>query len=338
MPAEPLVVQAVRKHRAALLARDAAQMREMAKVWATAELELQASMDALALQIDAMRQAGEVVNPGKLYRMERYSRLLFEVRRETAKYADYAAKTVTAGQQEAAWIAQQEAAKTLTLAGGRIGPALTQLSPQTVEAMVGIMGDGTPLRQYLEGVYGDAARGMSKYLTRAVTQGLNPHETARQMRKGLRLGLDRALTIARTEQLRVYRETQRLSYQQSGVVQGYRRISAKSERTCLGCLVEDGRFYSLTESFEDHVQGRCALIPVLTGEGLPQWETGKTWLEKQPEATQRKIMGPGRHELYKSGAVPLEQMATHTHDPLWGGAWIPTPVKDLSTTLAQQVV
>jgi len=328
--ADPLVVQAVRQHRQALLQRETAQMAQMARRWAQVERELQAAMDALALQIEALREAGEVVNPGKVYRLERYSRLLFEVRRETAQYADYAASAVTAGQQQAAWIAQEEAQRTIALAAQRTAaPALVRLAPETVSGMVGIMGDGTPLRRYLEGVYGDAARGMTDYLTRAVAQGLNPRQTARQMQRGLRIGLDRALTIARTEQLRVYRESQRLTYEASGVVGFYRRLAAHSRRTCLGCLLEDGRVYPISEPFEDHVQGRCSSVPLLPGEELPQWETGTQWLERQTPDVQRHIMGPGRLQLWQSGQVPLEQMSKHTYDPLWGGAWVPKPISEM---------
>ena len=314
--AEPTVLQAVRQQQKALLAREAEQMKEMAKVWARAEAELQSSMDALALQIQAMRDAGQVVNPGKLYRMGRFQRLLFEVRREAEGYADYAAETVTAAQRQNAWIAEQEAA------------SLLQVKPGAVEAMVGMMGDGTPLRQYLAGVYGDAARGMTDHLVRAVIQGLNPRQTARAMAKGLNLGLDRALTIARTEQLRVYREARRLTYMDSNVVQFYRRVSAKQDRTCVGCLLADGQVYPKSEPFEDHVNGRCTDVPIVEGY-MPQWETGQQWLEKQDPVTQQKIMGPGRYELWKSGAVRLEDMKEHRYDPIWGGSWVPTPIKHL---------
>ncbi len=338
--AEPQVVQAVRAQRAALLAREAAQMKEMAQVWGRAEAQLQSAFDALALQIQGMRDAGEAVNPGKVYRLERYSRLLFQVRQEMEGYADYAAKTVTAGQESAVWLAQQEAQHTVRIAVEQtragaivppqgVGAGFVQLNPRAVEAMVGIMGDGTPLRTYLQGVYGDAAEGMTQYLTRAVTQGLNPRQTAREMAKGLRLGLDRALIIARTEQLRVYRESSRLTYEASGVVAGYRRISAKSTRTCLGCLIEDGRVYPVSVPFEDHPNGRCAAVPILASGPTPQWETGADWLARQSEADQVKIMGPTRQELWATGQVPLKQMAMHTYDPLWGGAWVPTPVKNL---------
>jgi hypothetical protein len=353
---EPPVVQAIRAHKAALLARETKQMKAMAKVWATVEAQLAAEMDALALEIDALRKAGQVVNPGKVYRMERYQRLLFQVRSEASGYADYTAKTVAAQQLENTWIAQQEAAEALRLsakgtaletfqagppglsatlpvsveAAGGASPSFVQLNASALENMVGMMADGTPLRTHLKAVYGDAAKGMSKYLTRAVAQGLNPRQTAREMRRGLRLGLDRALVIARTEQLRAYREAQRMTYEESGVVLGYKRLAAKQARTCLGCLVEDGRFYRTEEAFEDHPQGRCSLVPIVEGADLPQWETGQEWLAKQPEATQRKIMGPGRLALYQSGEVPLSAMATHTHDPIFGGAWVPTPLKDLT--------
>jgi len=75
----------------------------------------------------------------------------------------------------------------------------------------------------------------------------------------------------------------------------------------------------------------------LTGADAHKWERGQAWLEKQPEGVQREVMGPGRYNLWQSGEVPLEQMKQYTHDPVWGGSWGPTPVKDLVGTSGNAV-
>jgi hypothetical protein len=43
---------------------------------------------------------------------------------------------------------------------------------------------------------------------------------------------------------------------------------------------------------------------------------------------QRQILGPGRLEQYKNG-VPFDRFATLREDAVWGGAIVPTPLKDL---------
>jgi len=140
------------------------------------------------------------------------------------------------------------------------------------------------------------------------------------------MGLQQAMNTARTETLRAYREASLMQYRNSGVVSGYRRMSARDDRVCPGCLFTDGMLVEDLFSFYEHNQGRCTAVPVVIGaEGASEFENGTEWFLRQDEETQRSILGAGRYEAWQEGAR-LEDMATLEMDPTWGGAYVPTPV------------
>ncbi len=332
-PAEPEVVRAMRAFKAELLALETEQMREMARRWLAIERSLQGRMDALALEIHALRAQGDAVPAARLFRLERYRILLAEARVEVTAYMDAAADLIE--RQQRSWGdlgVQQARAAILTsqVENGLIAGQFDRLPVSAIENMVGLVGDGTPLDRYLQSnALPGALDGLSRSLVDAVALGINPRETARRMASGLAGGLNSALNTARTEQLRVYREAARQQYVLSGVVRGYKRLSARDDRVCIACLVADGRFYELDQAFEEHNCGRCTLVPVV--EGLPEisWQSGAAWFEAQDEATQRRIMGAGRFDAWQSGAFDLQDVVTLHEDPVWGNALMPTPLKDL---------
>jgi hypothetical protein len=142
------------------------------------------------------------------------------------------------------------------------------------------------------------------------------------MMTGVDSGLDRMLTIARTEQIRVYREGSLGTYRQSGLVSGFRRLSARQERTCIACLIDDGTFYEVADEFEDHINGRCMIVPVQFGqEDNPLGrETGREWFEKLDEDTQARIMGQGKFEAWKNGEFGLDDLVKRTPNETWGAS------------------
>jgi SPP1 gp7 family putative phage head morphogenesis protein len=166
-------------------------------------------------------------------------------------------------------------------------------------------------------------------LTRSTALGYNPRKTARLIQDDLAMGLNNAMQIARTEQLRVYRETSRMQYEESDVVKGYKRIAALSDRTCPACLMADGTVYRTTTEFWEHVQGRCSLIPIVIGAPDPEWETGMDWFKRQNPDTQQKILGPGRYNAWKDKQFQLEDLITKKRNKTWGNALVPTSLKKL---------
>lgn len=86
-------------------------------------------------------------------------------------------------------------------------------TPQAADELAKQLRDGSPLRRLLTAAAGEAVDDVADVLTDAVTLRVNPRATARAFRQALDgtpgvpgLSARRALTIARTEQHRAYRE------------------------------------------------------------------------------------------------------------------------------------
>lgn len=328
--ADPLVVQVMRSFKLALLAREQVQQANMARAWLSVEANLQAEIEALARELAAEKEAGRSISQAKLYRMKSYQRLMAQLQVEMRKYSNYAESSITGEQRALAQLGIEHAVTaTNAAAGGGIGVFFDVLPVEAVLNMVGMTGAGTPLRKLLEETWGDAAQGLTDILIRGTALGWNPRETARMMRQGMTRGLDRMLNIARTEQLRVYRETSRRQYETSGVVSGFRRLATHDGRVCAACLMAEGETYRLDETLRDHPSGRCTMVPIVMGMPPVKWQLGKDWFKEQPEDVQRRIMGPGRLDAWKRGEFHLEDLVAVRKDPVWGDRVEPAPLKEL---------
>lgn len=323
----PLVVDVLNNYRERLLRDDEAALREMARAWLLVEQALRAEFEALA-----ERAQRENLTPALLRRSARVRSLLAQTRIELERYADRVADQITAQQLRAGILGIDQAVGALNAVALQNGASISfdRLPVAAVENLVGLAGDGSPVRDVLRDATGIGVDAALRELLLGVAFGRNPLETARRMlRLGLGQSFSRMATIARTEKMRVWRQTTLQSYRNSPVVVGYRRLAAKSERTCLGCLFADGRFYRLDEEFDEHPNGRCTLVPVLDSAEPVDWETGQTWFIRQSEIMQREMLGPGRFELWRSGQVTLEDMVLRRSNPTWGGALVPKPVTAL---------
>lgn len=328
---DPAVIIAARQFKADLLARETRQMHTMARRWLQLERALQGQIESLAEEIARIRADGGTVTREMLFAMDRYHRLLAQLQVELARYSDYAADLIATEQRRYAALGIDHAATTIELAGPRtVGTAFDRLPVDAVEYAVGMVADGTPLQTYLRATWGDAAVGMTDELLRATALGQNPRQTARRMQDGTTRSLNRMLNTARTEQLRIYRESQRAQYQASGVVTGMRRISARDSRVCLSCLVRDGELLRLDEVMAEHPSGRCSTVPVV--EGMPEltWQFGRDWLLTQSPPTQQAIMGKGRYDAWRAGYFGLEDAVRVHHDDVWGDSLQVAPLRDLA--------
>lgn len=311
---DPLVIQVMRQHKQALLLREDAAMAEMAVRWLDVERKLEAQIAALTEQI-ANEQIKSV---GKVYRLERYRQLLAETRVELRTYEDYAEAFIQRGQLEMAGLGVTHGAEAIQASYNGFGPWFNRLNADAVENMVGMLGNGKPLRGLLSEAYGDAAQGMTDALTRGTALGWNPHKTAKAMQDGMAHGLGRMMTIARTEEMRVYREATRAQFEASGVVEGFVRLVAHDNRTCMGCLALEGEWFSTRESLYDHPNGRCAAVPKVTGLGLVEFEKGEQWFSRQPADAQQQMMGANVWQAWQRGEFGFADLGRQTPNETWG--------------------
>lgn len=330
-PAPPVVLLTL-QHKLELLLQEESQMQEMAHRWLGVESALEAQISALAEELAHMRDAGKSIKPWRVYELERYRTLLGQAERQITGYSRYADKLITGRQGELAGLGIEHAAEAIRLSylggGGRIGAYFNILPIEAIENLIGFAGDGRPLSSLLKAGWPDAADALTQALINGTALGRNPRDVAREMRDGLSQGLDRMLTIARTEELRAYREASRSQYQESGLVNSYKRIVAND--ACIACFALDGEIYPVDEPLEEHPNCRCSMIPVV--EGLPEIEfkTGAERFAELSEDEQRSMMGDEAYELYADGQVSLSDFAVHSVSDDWGPSIRAATLADLT--------
>lgn len=333
---DPLVVTLVRQYKAGLLAREDAVMRDMAAHWLRVVQSVQADIDALVAERAMREAAGETLSRAALYRMERYQRLKAQAAAELRRYVDYADGLITREQLNALGLGVRHAAEAIQAGYAEAGMVVNfgLLDPSAVEYMAGAASNGTPLRKLLAASYSDAIEGLVDALVGGVARGQAPRRVAAELVKaaaerGFNMGLQRAMTIARTEVLGAYRRATLEGYRESGVVRGYRRTAAHDGRVCLGCLALDGKLYRLDTDVYDHPNGRCSAVPVLAGIRNPPQQTGLQWFKELDWTAQREIMGNARYDAWKAGQFKFRDLATITESDEWGPGVAVTPLGKL---------
>lgn len=318
----------MRQYKAALLRDERAQMQEMARRWLAVERRLTGQMEALAWQMDAIKRDGGIVSRELLMNDARYRQLLVQLTGELERYSDNVAVQITAQQRRLARLGIAHAENAITVQGVTAG--FNRLPIEAVEYMVGLTGNGSPLRTLIAQSWPLSADGLTQELINGVALGYNPRKTARLMAQAATGSLDRMMVIARTEQLRVYRQANRESYLASGVVTAYKRLATHDSRVCAACLMDEGHTYELGEEMPEHPQGRCTMVPLVEGMPNPKWQLGREWFEEQPAATQRDILGKGRYYAWQNGDFDLDEIVTVKPNPTWGPSIAVTPLRELA--------
>jgi hypothetical protein len=323
----------LREYRTRLLERDHNLQQEYVRRWIGVEDRLRAQIDALALEIQKMRDANETVTTWKLLEMERYQSLLGQARREVERFDQYVAGEI-AGEQYRAWADGidygVDSVKARWVSAKMEIKPFQVLDINRVKAIMGLAGDGSPLFSLLNKSYPETIAGLTQTLTNSIALGWNPRKTANLMAADMAGNLQRALLVSRSEQMRAHRLATVEQYRTSGVVVGYRRRASLSATTCLACLLEDGKLYQMQEQFSDHPAGRCTCTAELIDVETPQAASGKDYLLGLDASKQKELMGPERYRAWKEGAVSLDQMSQMHQHETWGESPRLVPVKEFA--------
>ena len=344
MPITPRVVELANLFRARLLQQERLAAGAMARYYGTIWSELQGEMDALSREIRRLQAAGQSFSVDKIYRLERMQAVQNQVTEELDRFARYSGGAITAQQRQAIAMGERDAYQ-LTLSafppGAEINARFWRMPRDAVETMAGFVADGTPLAELIGGYVGESRDGFLERLVAGLAKGQNPRAIARELRDDFGMGLTKALEIARTEQLRAYRTATLGSYRESGVVKGWERHADKSDRTCIACIMLDGKLYELATDMDDHVNGRCCMLPVTKtyaemGIDAPEpqfkQESAREWFERQDEATQRRMfdgISKDAYDSWKGGLFSLEDIPHVTRNDIWGDSWTEKPMYKL---------
>jgi SPP1 gp7 family putative phage head morphogenesis protein len=342
MPITPAIIEAANTFRARLLARERRAAGAMARYYGTTWQQLQGDITALSREVDALRLAGEEVTRGQIVRLERMRAIQAQVETELHGFAQYADEAIVGQKRESIFAGERESAQLIEYAfppGAGINISHYQMPRAAVENLAGFLQDGSPLRDIITGYVGSAADAFGETMVTGLAAGLGPRQLARELRQAYGMGLTDALRLSRTENLRAYRTASRQTYEaNSDIVKGWQRHAAKDDRVCLACIMLDGKLYELATDMDDHVMGRCAMLPVTKtyaelGIDAPepqfQDESAREWFERQPESVQREMMGAGKFDAWQDGKFTLDDIPQLTHSDVWGDSWTPKPLYEL---------
>lgn len=328
------LIQQVSQFRAELLVKDSMAQQALDRAWAQLEQRLQLELTELLREL----QANGIRTPSQLYQVQRFQQLLLQIDQELLLFNTEAARDLESMQRtmiesaywsSMSWVQQRAAAMGLEL-GGAAGVTFDRMNPLAVEAIIGILADGSPVLPILQEVALESTALLVAALVEGVARGEHPVKLARDLvQQGLARDLQRVQSITRTEMLRASREATLEGYRNSGVVVGYQRMSALSLRSCIGCIASHGRKYPLSVPFEEHPNGRCYPVPVLDWNDAEPMLDGKQWFDSLTDGDRRQILAPGAFDLYKAGKVDFNQLASLRIDPVWGNSILPTPVSQL---------
>lgn len=326
-----VIIDTVNRFRAEVLSADRVARLEMERRWLAVESALLPEVDALVMEILA---GSGTITQWQLVRLRRYQSLLEQIDQQVTTYGATSATAVADRQRQMVDLAQSHAVGMAEAQGGAaIRGEFNRIPLRAVENMVGVAGNGSPLLSILQDAGQGAGDALGQELINGIALGLNPRVVAdRALRRGLAQSYVRMLTIARTETMRVYRHATLESYRGSRVVMAYKRICAKSERTCIACLVADGTVYELATEFEEHVNGRCTCVPILRNSPAPTWLSGRQWFEAQAPEMQRRMLGAGAYNAWRGGAIDLADLVERHEHPVWGAS---LGVKSLRRALAE---
>lgn len=330
------VADAAERFRNQALARERAAATRMVRAYARVYRALDGQVEALEL---ATR--GRDLTPNQIRRLSVMATLRAQIVEQVNRFGVYAEQEVLDAmtREIGAGLTDSQA---LVLAhfdidylrqqginGGlvqaEIRNAWNRLPVEAIENIVGMTGEDSPLHDALVNRLGpELADHAVNELVNGIALGRNPRVTARRI---MGAGLTWAMTTARTAQLNAYREASHQSYRANrDVVSGWIWHAEMGPRTCISCLAKHGSRHSVDERLEDHHNGRCTQIPIVPlarkmGLPEPQIPDSEAWFNAQSEAVQKRIMGKGLLEGYKSGQWGFRELTTTYEDHVYGTMW-----------------
>lgn len=210
-----------------------------------------------------------------------------------------------------------------------------------VDQIIAALGDvgGPRWSTVLESSLFEHRNRVQAVLLQAASTGASMPKIARSLKQLTKIKetyKGRFTNIARTEMQRVSNEAARQTFAANqDVIKAIQYLATLDSRTCPICGPTHNRVYTYDQQgvprdadgnaapdLPRHPRCRCFYSPVtrsweelglgrspgLTGKPAPETSYPQ-WFRRQSTATQEDILGPGRYNLWKSGAVALEELS-----------------------------
>lgn len=283
-----------------------AQAEKQLQIFVLSELEklsnrIFGEIETLTGQIDAARAAGE--SPlSFITRRNALRRIFDQVNLEVLRSAAALSSALTNTKRTAAKIAEQQIKESIELLTANV----FDFDSETTRQIIELSADNKPLAVHFARIAAPVRQAIFDALSYGIATGQPAQKIAREIKAAARnSGAVRAMTIARTETNRAYRETTRTHYERIESVRGWQWQAALDLRTCPICWGMHGRIFAKKTPFATHPNCRCTMTPVFKGEKADYRQTGGFAFSQLNEAQQTAILGKRRFRLYQAGGIKL---------------------------------
>lgn len=317
------------------------QVRDLVKAWATAWDEVAPELTSL---LQEMLVAGDKVTRAQLLRSTQLRKALALIANNLDTLTKDAGIRIVddlQGLVDAAGGAQASIIDSQLPPGAHQLVDLDSWSRVDERAVTAIVKRSTEqITSLTKPLSGEAYSAVRRELIRGVVAGANPRETARRMvsraEGGFNGGLQRALTIARTESIDAHRAAAALGQaEHDDVLTDWTWVAYLSTRTCPACFAKNGTRHPLSEAGPNgHQNCRCARVPTTKSwadlgfdikEPPSLLPDSKTYFDNLDAGDQKAILGPARYDAWKAGTFPMEKWAVKKSTPGWRDSYVTAP-------------
>ena len=325
----PPVIQASLRFQAQLKARDNAAMKRIIRAYQQSYAALKDKIDLLLLET-----AGQELTQGQLVRLTRYKELMSQVDEELRALQVLTRNEVRGGATAAVAQGARDAAQLMSYAatgGPGLAAGFNRLPTATITQLLGFLSPDGPLYERLSKYAEVNGKNVADALIQGITLGQNPRVIAADITRNYGMALTDSLRMTRTVNLYSYREANRASYvANADILDGWYWYAALDDRTCASCWAMHGTGpYPLDEPLNDHHNGRCAMVPAVTGFDNPIEQTGEQLFKEQSESRQAAIMGKEKYAAYQGGAFEFRDLTTTRINDIYGAMRTETPLWEL---------
>jgi len=310
--------------RAALEARDRAALARLVAAYGELWQRVADKAELLGHDIAALDHP----SADQVRRLARYRALLAAIGDELERFGHFAAVDMNAAAVAALGQAGSDAAA--LVAASAPGIAFDVVPPDTIRALLAFLRPDGPLYARLEQLAPVTTQRVADTIVAKVASGMNPQQWAGAIRDQLGGGLTDALRMARTVELYSYREASRANYAANpDAVTGWYWFAQLDSDTCLSCVAQHGTLHPVSETLNDHHNGRCAMIPAVVGVDNPIRATGEKWFGALPAGQQRAMMGPGKYNAWRDGKFSFGDLSGMRVDSVYGPMRIEATLQEL---------
>lgn len=299
------------RQRAEVIKIDEQQLDQIARAYLALYDNLQGDVDALMLAIERM----DAPTLAAVKRTPQYVRLTRRAKDELDDFTAYLSLTIDTVALSSIGLGLDHSAALVRTMGGKFN----SLTPNVMRPLLSYLAKDGPLYDRLYLLTGSTIDKVISTIANGVSLGYNPRKIAFSIQDAFGGGLTDALRNTRTVQLYSYRDSARANYMATGgIVTGWVWYAELDADTCLSCVSQHGGEHDLSETLNDHYNGRCAALPIVEGFGNPVEESGESWFDNLSPSEQQAMMGQGKYDAWKDGKFSFDKLSAEQDNEVYG--------------------